>query len=201
MRAAGHTRRKSGCAILPQIQGSSLSILRRLYNAGLQALQIAFEPALRPYAPSKTQQRRQHSLLAAQSWTITLRVACPAARKRAADSDYTMKAGQRMPMLRKGALLTLMVVPLATAGAGGILCLNSHSPLPIAGHGRHGRHFAPERTFAAAPRRPRQARTACWCAQHAAFTTSSSLAQRNPRALSSCAILPLQAAPPSTRQP
>ena len=175
--------------------------MRRLYNAGLQALQIAFEPALRPYAPYKTQQRRQHSLLAAQSWTIILRVACPAARKRAVDSDYTMKAGQRMPLLRNNALLTLMVVPLATAGAGGILCLNSHSPLPIAGHGRHGRHFAPERTFAAAPRRPRQVRAACLCARHAAFTTSSSLAQRNPRAQSSCAVLPLQAAPPSTRQP
>lgn len=152
MRAAGHTRRKSGCAILPQIHGSSLSILRRMYNAGLQALQIAFEPALRPYAPYKTQQRRQHSLLAAQSWTIILRVACPAARKRAADSDYTMKAGQRMPMLRKGALLTLMVVPLATAGAGGILCLNSHSPPHLASHGGRERHFVPELTFNAAPR-------------------------------------------------
>ena len=38
-------------------------------------------------------------------------------------------------MLRKGALLTLMVVPLATAGAGGILCLNSHSTPPLASHG------------------------------------------------------------------
>ena len=163
MRAAGHTRRKSGCAILPQIHGSLISILRRLYNAGLQALQIAFEPALRPYAPYKTQQRRQHSLLAAQSWTIILRVACPAARKRAADSDYTMKAGQRMPMLRNNALLTLMAVPLATAGAGGILYLNTHSPLPIAGHGGRGRHFVPERTFSTAHRWPRQARAA-FCA-------------------------------------
>ncbi len=160
MRAAGHTRRKSGCAILPQIRVSLISILQRLYNACLQALQIAFEPALRPYAPYKTQQRRQHSLLAAQSWTITLRVACPAARKRAVDSDYTMKAGQRMPMLRKSALLTLMVVPLATAGAGGILCL---SPLPIAGHGRRRRYFASERTFSTAHRWQRRARAA-FCA-------------------------------------
>ena len=163
VRAAGHTRRKSGCAILPQIRVSLISILRRLYNAGLQALQVAFESALRPYAPSKTQQRRQHCLLAAQSWMIMLRVACPATRKRAVDSDYTMKAGQRMPLLRNNALLTLMPVPLATAGAGGILCLNSHSPLPIAGHGRHGRHFAPERTFTTTSRWPRQARAA-FCA-------------------------------------
>ena len=181
MRAAGHTRRKSGCAILPQIRVSLISILRRLYNAGLQALQVAFESALRPYAPSKTQQRRQHSLLAAQSWTITLRVACPAARKRAVDSDYTMKAGQRMPMLRKGR---------ATDAHGG-----------AAGHGRRGWHFAPERTFSTAHRWPRQARAACRCARHAAFTALSPLAQRNPRAQSSCAALPLQAAPPSTRQP
>lgn len=57
-----------------------------------------------------------------------------------------------MPMLRKGALLTLMVVPLATAGAGGILCLNSHSPPHLASHGGRERHFVPELTFNAAPR-------------------------------------------------
>lgn len=69
----------------------------------------------------------------------------------------------RMPLLRKSAPLTLMAVPPATAGAGGILFLNPHAPPPIAGHGRRRRHFVPEHTFTTAHRWPRRARAA-FCA-------------------------------------